>query len=87
MEPYWFLFQVARQNLVEKSTPLWYNAGNLRCFGVKTILFRKKEPILGTVKFNAEINTVKGEGKDLRDEVAKLKKRSDEITKELTKDR
>ena len=23
-------------------------------FGVKTILFRKKEPILGTVKFNAE---------------------------------
>ena len=56
-------------------------------FGVKTILFRKKEPILGTVKFNAEINTVKGEGKDLRDEVAKLKKRSDEITKELTKDR
>lgn len=29
----------------------------------------------------------KGEGKDLRDEVAKLKKRSDEITKELTKDR
>ena len=53
----------------------------------KTILFRKKEPILGTVKFNAEINAVKGEGKDLRDEVAKLKKRSDEITKELTKDR
>lgn len=38
-------------------------------------------------KFNAEINAVKGEGKDLRDEVAKLKKRSDEITKELTKDR
>ena len=30
--------------------------------GVKTILFRKKEPILGTVKFNAEINAVKGEG-------------------------
>ena len=56
-------------------------------FGVKTILFRKKEPILGTVKFNAEINAIKGEGKDLRDEVAKLKKRSDEITKELTKNR
>ena len=38
-------------------------------------------------KFNAEINVVKGEGKELRDEVANLKKRSDEITKELTKDR
>jgi hypothetical protein len=38
-------------------------------------------------KFNAEINAVKGEGKELRDEVADLKKRSDEITKELTKDR
>lgn len=38
-------------------------------------------------KLNAEINVVKGEGKELRDEVANLKKRSDEITKELTKDR
>jgi len=38
-------------------------------------------------KFNAEINVVKSEGKELRDEVANLKKRSDEITKELTKDR
>mgnify|MGYP002515535794 CR=1 FL=1 len=38
-------------------------------------------------KFNAEINVVKGEGKELCDEVANLKKRSDEITKELTKDR
>ena len=47
----------------------------------------KKGTNPGTVKFNAEINAVKGEGKDLRDEVAKLKKRSDEITKELTKDR
>ena len=37
-------------------------------------------------KFNAEINVVKSEGKELRDEVANLKKRSDEITKELTKD-
>ena len=38
-------------------------------------------------KFNAEINVVKGEGKELRDEVARLKKRSEEITKEFTKDR
>ena len=38
-------------------------------------------------KLNAEINVVKGEGKELREEVAKLKKRSDKITKELTKDR
>lgn len=38
-------------------------------------------------KFNAEINVIKDEGKELRDEVANLKKRSDEITKELTKDR
>lgn len=38
-------------------------------------------------KVNAEINAVKSEGKDLRDQVAKLKNRSDEITKELTKDR
>ena len=38
-------------------------------------------------KFNAEINAVKGKGKELRDEVAKLKQHSDEITKELTKDR
>ena len=38
-------------------------------------------------KCNAEINVVKGEGKEFRDEVANLKKRSDEITKELTKDR
>lgn len=38
-------------------------------------------------KYNAEINTIKGEGKELRDEVANLKKRSDKITRELTKDR
>lgn len=38
-------------------------------------------------KYNAEINAIKGEGKELRDEVANLKKRSDEITRELTKDR
>lgn len=38
-------------------------------------------------KLNAEINVVKGEGKELRDEIAILKKRSDEITMELTKNR
>ena len=38
-------------------------------------------------KFNAEIDVVKGEGRELRDEVANLKKRSDEIIKELIKDR
>lgn len=38
-------------------------------------------------KFDAEINVIKGEGKELRDEIANLKRRSDEITKELTKDR
>ncbi len=38
-------------------------------------------------KLNAEINVVKSEGQELRDEAAKLKKCSDEITKELTRDR
>ncbi len=38
-------------------------------------------------RFNAEINALKNEGKELRDEFAQLKKRSDEIAKELTKDR
>lgn len=34
-------------------------------------------------KFNVEINAIKGEGKELRDEVENLKKRSDEIANEL----
>lgn len=38
-------------------------------------------------KINAKICALRDEAKDLRGEVAKLKKRSDEITKELTKDR
>lgn len=38
-------------------------------------------------KLDAEISVVKSEGQELRDEAAKLKKRSDEITKELTRDR
>lgn len=38
-------------------------------------------------KINAEINAIQDEGKELRNEVAELKKRSDEITNELTKDR
>lgn len=38
-------------------------------------------------KFNAEINVVKDEGKELHNEVAKLQKRSVEITTELNKDR
>lgn len=38
-------------------------------------------------KFNAEISAVKSEGKEFRDEVANIKKRSDEITDELTRDR
>ena len=38
-------------------------------------------------QFNKKINTLKDEGKELRDEVASLKKRSDKITEELTKDR
>lgn len=38
-------------------------------------------------KVNAEINVLKEEGKDLRDEVTNLKKRNEAINKELTKDR
>lgn len=38
-------------------------------------------------KVDAQIAAIKEEGKELREEVAKLKKRSDEITAELTKDR
>lgn len=38
-------------------------------------------------KFNAEISAVMGEGKELRDEVTNLKKRSNEIDRELTQDR
>lgn len=38
-------------------------------------------------KVDAQIAAIKEDGKELREEVAKLKKRSDEITAELTKDR
>ena len=38
-------------------------------------------------KVDAQIAAIKEEGKELREEVAKLKKRSDEITAELTRDR
>lgn len=38
-------------------------------------------------RYNAEINAIKREGKELRDEVANLKKRVEDITEELFKDR
>lgn len=45
------------------------------------------EKMIHQQKVDAQIAAIKEEGKELREEVAKLKKRSDEITVELTKDR
>ena len=45
------------------------------------------EKLIHQQKVDAQIAAIQEEGKELREEVAKLKKRSDEITAELTKDR
>lgn len=45
------------------------------------------EKMIHQQKVDSQIAAIQEEGKELREEVAKLKKRSDEITAELTKDR